>query len=532
MKRGIAIAIVVLAGLLPAQSAIAAPAVAPGAQRLHLHAGPYAIVPGANQILTDINGVPKPPGDGYITRIAPNLRYARADGSCCGAVPRVDVIHLHHGVWLTNASGEGGSNGFVGFHPFFAAGEEKTIFTMPRGFGWPVKQSDQWVLNYMIHDLTPVAARVYITYDVDFVPASAPQAARMVPVHPVWMDVQAHHIYPVFDVKRHSGRNGTFTYPNQAKNPYGGGPPLNEWRVRRSGTLVTTAGHIHPGGLWDQLDLSRPGARVTAASRRRGVTTGTTGGSVRLFRSVAHYWDKRGPISWDMSMGATAADWRVRVRAGDTLKISTTYETRRASWYESMGIMVVYMTYDSDRKGTTAGVDPFVRAADQRGHVTHGHLPENNHHGGSRSVGANLLSYPSCPTTAVAIRAYHYRPGDLTATGANRCAPTVAQGHSLTFTNFDASSQGPGNVLFPSLGYRQSAFHTITACQNPCGLDTGISYPLANGAGGYDSAQLGIGIPASGRLSWTTPTSLKPGSYTYFCRIHPFMRGTFRIVHS
>jgi plastocyanin len=63
-------------------------------------------------------------------------------------------------------------------------------------------------------------------------------------------------------------------------------------------------------------------------------------------------------------------------------------------------------------------------------------------------------------------------------------------------------------------------------------LDTGISYPLANGAGGYDSAQLGIGIPASGRLSWTTPTSLKPGSYTYFCRIHPFMRGTFRIVHS
>ena len=75
-----------------------------------------------------------------------------------------------------------------------------------------------------------------------------------------------------------------------------------------------------------------------------------------------------------------------------------------------------------------------------------------------------------------------------------------------------------------------SIFHTVTACQNPCGLNTGISYPLANGPGGYDSAQLGFGTPAANALTWTTPTSLKPGTYTFFCRIHPFMRGVFRIV--
>ena len=28
---------------------------------------------------------------------------------------------------------------------------------------------------------------------------------------------------------------------------------------------------------------------------------------------------------------------------GDTLRISTTYDSGRASWYESMGIMVVWM---------------------------------------------------------------------------------------------------------------------------------------------------------------------------------------------
>jgi plastocyanin len=75
-----------------------------------------------------------------------------------------------------------------------------------------------------------------------------------------------------------------------------------------------------------------------------------------------------------------------------------------------------------------------------------------------------------------------------------------------------------------------SVFHTVTACQNPCGLNTGISYPLANGPGNYDSGQLGLGTPASGQLKWSTPTTLKPGTYTFFCRIHPFMRGVFRIV--
>ena len=280
MKRGITIAVVLsVRQPLSAQSAAGA---APGAQRLHLKAGPYKIVPGANQILTDINGAPKPTGDGYVTRISPNLHYAKADGSCCGSIPRVDVIHLHHGVWLSNAPTEGSSPGarrggysFGGYHPFFAAGEEKTIFNMPAGYGWRVSSSDHWVLNYMIHNLTPTGTQVYITYDVDFIPATSPKARSITPVHPLWMDVEAGHIYPVFDVKRYSGRNGTFTFPNQANNPYGNGRVLNQFHVSSPGTLITTAGHVHPGGLYTQLDLSRPGATVTAASRRRGVQSGT-----------------------------------------------------------------------------------------------------------------------------------------------------------------------------------------------------------------------------------------------------------------
>jgi hypothetical protein len=208
------------------------------------------------------------------------------------------------------------------------------------------------------------------------------------------------------------------------------------------------------------------------------------------------------------------------------MRISTTYETRRASWYESMGIMVVWEAWNTQR-----GVDPFTHRLDQRGHVTHGHLAEDDHHGGSISLGVNLKSYRTCRTGQVKITGFVYTPGDFTATGRNRCIPTVSQGHSLTFVNQDASPQATlGGLLSPNEAYLKSIFHSVTSCQDPCGLDTGISYPLANGAGNYDSGQLGIGTPAVGRLTWSTPANLPRGTYTFFCRIHPFMRGAFRVI--
>jgi len=142
----------------------------------------------------------------------------------------------------------------------------------------------------------------------------------------------------------------------------------------------------------------------------------------------------------------------------------------------------------------------------------------------------NLKRVHDCFTHQVAISGFVFNPGDFSAIGAGRCTPTIREGQSLTFVNNDASPLSPGNPLNPSRAYMASIFNTVTACQNPCGLNTGISYPLANGGGGYDSGQLGFGTPAVGKLRWSTPAGLKPGTYTFFCRIHPFMRGVFRII--
>ena len=102
--------------------------------------------------------------------------------------------------------------------------------------------------------------------------------------------------------------------------------------------------------------------------------------------------------------------------------------------------------------------------------------------------------------------------------------PTIAPGQTLTFHNSDA---------IPSV----NAFHTITACKDPCNGTTGIAYPIANGPVTFDSGELGYngnngslgGAPASGTDTWKTPANLPDGTYTYFCRIHPFMRGAFRV---
>jgi hypothetical protein len=157
-----------LLGALLLLAVLAAPARAQdGVQTLTYEYGPVRIAPGQNTIEIEENQL-KPPADGWITRFKPDLVYA-SDGT----VPGVDVVHLHHGVWLTEDPATA-----LGFSPLFAAGEEKTVIAAPPGFGWRYDAGDRWLMNHMIHNLTPTEAEVYITYELDFVPAGTPACTR------------------------------------------------------------------------------------------------------------------------------------------------------------------------------------------------------------------------------------------------------------------------------------------------------------------------------------------------------------------
>lgn len=454
--------------------------------------GPLHVTPGDNLILFGPVTIERPLENGWAVRFKPNLE--RLDGT----IPGIEVLHLHHAVWISTAFGD----------PMFASGEEKTIFSIPNGYGIPVRATGEaWLLNYMLHNQTPVPDDVFITYEIDFIPAASVAAGSIKDVEPYWLDVGSFNgANPVYNTQRGYGTGGECAFPREqcaAFDPYGdsvtgNGRPGNGVGWTRSGlpsgTVVWMVGHVHPGGLRTEVDLQRPGV-----------------GTKRVFISDAVYYDPNGPLSWDMSMETTRPGYRLRINSGDRLILNSVYDTARASWYEGMGIVVLFIA-----PGDSSGPDPFVTSLDpNNAAVTHGHMAEASNHGGpdGPALPPPLLTVP---TQTVGIGAFVYAPGVL----GSRTLPEVRRGSPLTFVNLDAPEQ---------------VFHTVTACAAPCNGGTGISYPLANGPVDFDSLELGFGVPgltaASNRATYTLQTAtMSPGLYTFFCRVHPFMRGAFSVA--
>lgn len=517
----------------------------PGAcERLTFAYGPIVVKPGQNDVLVGPVTIEKPMEPGYITRFKPDL--VGADGK----VPSIAEVHLHHGTWLSEPA--------YGSGPFFAAGEEKTYAPFPKGYGMPVKPSDQWLLLHMVHSNTAQPTVVYITYEVDFVPQDEAEKLGLKPAYPIWLDVRPSG-YPVFNVQRdYGGQDGACTWPKEecaAFDPWGKtivgqgkpgngkgedwtfpdrGEPLGHIDSFTGGTLIGIGGHFHPGGLHNKIDLVREGR------------------SKRIYTSDAVYWKHKHPnqgggppTSWDFSMKVTGLPfWGVRVKPGDKLRSNVTYDTTRASTYENMGIAIALLAPDlPNGKPTAKGVNPFKVRADRskrcrsggltasrptlcdHGVITHGHLPEAEEYG---HPGGKWDAETGPSTTQVTMADFQYFPGDLSHTSTSG-VPTVKLGTDLTFSNPEGGA----------------IYHTVTSCKFPCLGEVGHAFPLANGETSsghkidFDSGELGIGAPAIGpakqTLTWSLPVTRKAGYrpgdvVTYFCRIHTFMRGAFKVT--
>jgi plastocyanin len=466
---------------------------------------------------------------GFVTRFQPSMVEIKPDGRL--VTPSVWDLHLHHVVWLSPNGG-----------PTFASGEEKSIAKLPQGYGIPVGGDATWGLNYMIHNLTSAGGRqVYITWDIDWVPQTTPARTDINPAAIHWLDVAgAPHVYPVFDARRSYDANGDgqFVFPDEVSTDpsqpsyaeRGNISTARTWTLKDPETLIFGAGHLHPGGMHVDLQVARDGADA-------GTVDGDDPAEIRpLFQSNAHYYEPAGAVSWDVSMEATRPDWRISLKAGDTVSINVTYDVRKASWYEVMGILpLAYSpTYDPSAK------DPFdddaaVKAMyDQGGILTHGRLPENIDSNADKNL---HLADPrdlkgrkrNVAKSGIAINGFLYSQGGYSAIAgfpANAMRPpTIKAGQTVTFTNEDALFGAPDE---------DQVWHSITSCKAPCNRGSGIGYPLARGPIDFDSGQLGFGTGTStevttGSAVYTTPALNKPGTYTYFCRIHPFMRGSIRV---
>src|SRR3954468_6421142 len=334
-------------------------------RRIHFAYGPIIVKPGQNDVLLEPVTIDKPGEDGYITRIKPNLVDQNGD------VPPVEQVHLHHGTWLAEPS--------YGNSAFFAAGEEKTIAPWPKGFGMPYKATDAWLLLYMVHSAVQNPMAVWITYDVDFIPQANAMALNLKPALPIWLDVRP-SAYPVFNVQRkYGGSDGSCTWPKEQCadfDPYGnsftgqgkvGNGLGTDYKLPASGgtfgstpfyggTIIGMGGHVHPGGIRNEVDLVRGDQ------------------SQRVYNGVPTYWSHDGDHSgtdgpansWDMSMRVSGLPYfGVRVNPGDVLRSNATYDTTKIDSYEDMGIVVGLLVPNKpDGTPQAPGVDAFSAPVD------------------------------------------------------------------------------------------------------------------------------------------------------------------------
>ncbi|MDX6581509.1 MAG: hypothetical protein QOI10_693 [Solirubrobacterales bacterium] len=517
----------------------------PGMTTYDCATDPITIYPGQN---TDLYGLTKTcpnaqkvsgPGDtsvfapgstaqGYMTRFKPSMVEVHPDGSL--TTPSVWDLHLHHVVWLGPGVG-------------FGTGEEKTEDKFPQGYGFQLSADQTFGLNYMIHDLTAVAGRrVQITWQIDWVPETTPARTDINPVKTIGLDVAGTpHLYPVFDAERGFDTNGDgkYTFPDDVPtDPAAPGYEEREnvssassWTVPAGGrTLVFAAGHLHPGGLYMDMQVSR--------DLDGDGTPGDDAGETKpLFRSDAHYYEPAGAVSWDVAMTATRPDWRIHLKEGDVVSVNATYNVKKASWYESMGLFPLEVSTGVD----PAAKDPFDDAAavkamyDEGGMLTHARLPENIDAKADKDLGLadprKLKGKGKVPKSGLIIDGFQYSKGGYSAFRGYPASgirpPVVKAGTSVTFTNIEA---------LPEMSDSEQVWHSVTSCRAPCNRGSGIGYPLAQGPIKFDSGQLGYGSGLSAEVTtgsniYTTPPLTKPGhTYTYFCRIHPFMRGSIRVA--
>jgi hypothetical protein len=546
-------------------------------RRLHFSVGPLHVKAGQMDATLQPVTVEKPAYPGYVVRFKPGL--VNADGS----VPDIAQVHLHHAAWLQPSAYR---------YPFFAAGEEKTIIDLPAGYGMHVGAGDVWLLLHMIHNQTPEPRVVFLTYDVDYVADADAAALGIVPVRPVWLDVQHRPVapgapdrfaYPVFNVQRGFGhvdpalgrRVCTWPRENCARfdsfgyvTPQQGAPVLvpgadREVTADIAGTLIAMGGHLHPGGVRDEVSLVRGGVERP------------------IYVSDAVPWSRTRPDqaggprnSWDFAMAVTnaALGWKVRIRTGDLLRLNATYDTEAASWYENMGIVVAWVAPDDphgdpgvDVFSDPVTLDPGVpvtalapagsvppscaprlagagRRLCLRGEVTHAHLAEASNFGGCQPGACGPIRGRPGPLVSDLVAAgFNYGAADILAVGAAGI-PRLRLGQPARFWNTDSAVD---------------IWHTFTLCTEAAGVgctgSTGIAYPLAGGGRGtpddvmdFDSTELGFGMsssPARGQIPGAgfpdqtvqqatsysfTPT--RTGTFQFFCRVHPAMRGVFAVV--
>jgi plastocyanin len=431
---------------------------------------------------------PTPPANGFITHMETDI----VDDVTGDPVP-ISRLMLHHIVFLNinRQDSTCAGQGYLGFdgrkdfgstfapQRFYAAGEERAKMSMPPGYGYPTDQTNTWGVVAMVMNHRSAVDHALIHYEVTV--DNSPLTA----VKPYWFDVRDCRADPIYNVpsvaqkakKAKKGKKGRKAAEAKKKHKKGkkkhkkpaARPTQNETRdyvIPESGRLIAGSGHVHGGAIGLKLTEPNCGNRDVAES------TPTWGLPDHPFYNVRPILHEPGPINMSGFRSTTG----LPVHAGETIRLNSIYDNSQPH-VRVMGIMVVYLAPDSSVTQNCGPIPNWeVLKTNQPGRA--GPIPFTIPLTGLDSNGqATTINAP---------------PGAVRNAGANTVVPV-------------------GDRFFgaPNLKVHQGSW--ITWQFNGTELH---NLTLANGP-------LGIGTDNLDGGRTFTEKFNRPGTYRFFCALHP-----------
>lgn len=498
---------------------------------LNLQYGPYVIAPGQDTYRQDVEVVP---ADGFLVFLKPSAWLP--DGS---PLPN-DQVHIHHAAW--NVIGADGKTRWL-----FATGEERTEGDLERvakadpaayargvRYGVPVYKGDTISFVTMPHNKTTGSYTIWVGGVFGFVYGSRDEIkqATSLDYRPLTTTLFGSNL----QVPR---TGGIYTWPRDLASapaiPAGGSviqPGVGHvWTAPWDGTIVVGSGHLHTGGL--EVVVSNLGSDVEPCLDEGDGYAGKT--IVRLREHT-----RNGVVpSDDHMMGLTKPGWRAKIRKGDRISINGVYDATHYGYRDQMSHFGFFA--DTEQKPAAdehcavalvddPGADQAEVTADMPSRAWDTPAEETCTRCEDAAAPLPPLGEHS---TSIQIANFQYVPGDQATVGITG-APWVRRGEALTITDTDW----------------RAAFirHSVTSCRAPCNGKYVANYP--NWDGGFDSRLLGRYVAAGGVLIYPGPgvnpatgttgvagpearldtSAFDAGYYSYYCRTHPWMRGSFYVV--
>jgi plastocyanin len=428
-------------------------------------------------------GSPKPAGaTGSITHMEVDLFDQN------GPVP-INRLMLHHIVFFNAARPDMACNGP---ERFYGAGEERLKMSMPEGFGYHYEPTDTWAMVYMFMNHRAQTDSAFIRYRLTIDPDPSIREVRG-----IWLDAGNCQYDPIYNVPgierpdvpdctkanagaaikktKAAGKKAKRCRRNAARvratiPPGATNVVTKDVTMQQNGILVAGAGHVHGGAK--ALTLTKPSCGDMEVARSVPVW----GNSDHAFYNVKPILHEPGPIG----MSAFSTPTGIPVHAGQKLRLNSIYDDLQPHT-RVMGIYMVYMA------PAQAG-DPADPCGGAPSDMTYG-------------PGTNEAGRPGPVPFQVPLTGIDQSGNAVAIDGPPGPFKTLANGATITVG--DRFFSEPNITVRPgtTLNYRfaSSELHNLT---------------LANGP-------LGIGSPDMNNGSTYSQTFSRPGTYRFFCGLHP-----------